>query len=71
MNSQVFYIAGMGAVTSVGGTLKHSAAAINADISSYAVSDYHDKNFNPVKMAKLPDGFFVGEGEHINLLAYR
>ncbi len=70
MHTQVLYIAGMGAVSAAGSTFAKTSAAINANISAYASFDYYDQAFNPIKVAKLPDDFFVAPQEHINLLSY-
>lgn len=70
MHRQVLYIAGMGAVSAAGGTFAQTAAAIKANLSTYTIHDYCDQAFNPIKVAKIPDNFFVAANQHINLLTY-
>jgi len=52
------YIAGMGMITPVGGNVTMTAAAINAGISAYGLSDYDTNSDEPITMAKVPNSVF-------------
>ncbi|RZA08897.1 MAG: hypothetical protein EOO68_01480 [Moraxellaceae bacterium] len=70
MTADIFYIAGMGMVSPLGGTMAQTYAAIKANISGYASSDYFTRAFEPVTLAKIPDDFFTANDDHINCLTY-
>ncbi|HEY6529203.1 MAG TPA: hypothetical protein VIZ65_10955 [Cellvibrionaceae bacterium] len=70
MTANIFYIAGMGMVSPLGGTMAQTYAAIKANISGYACSDYFNKAFEPVTLAKIPDDFFTANDDHINHVTY-
>lgn len=69
LTSSLAYLAGLGTVTAVGGNLAMTAAAINAGISSYQISDFYNENDQPVTMSLVPPAFFselkmdIDEGE--------
>jgi len=52
------YIAGIGMVSSVGGNTAMTAAAVNAGISGYGISEFTGVKNEPVTMASVPDSFF-------------
>ncbi|MFK8017520.1 MAG: hypothetical protein AB8G17_19005 [Gammaproteobacteria bacterium] len=49
------YITGMGLITPVGLNTDQSCAAIRAGVSAYDESEIHNKRFEPMTMALLPD----------------
>ena len=49
------WICGIGMVTPVGGCAAQTAASVRADISAYAESPVHNKWFEPMIMALVPD----------------
>jgi len=53
------YIAGIGMITSLGENFGATTAAVNAGISSYAVSNYYGDNSDPITMANIPDTVFA------------
>ena len=57
-SQQKLYIAGTGVITSVGFNTAMTAAAVNADISAYAASDFINSDGNAVTMALVPRRFF-------------
>ncbi len=52
------YIAGMGMITAIGANLEMTAAALKAEISGYALSDFYNRNDEPITMASVPDAVF-------------
>ncbi len=73
MSAKKLYIANTGMVTPLGGNTLMSVAAVNADISAYALSDYESANGKPLSMAQVPDELFdkmsaeLDEGDRFNL----
>ena len=49
------YVAGVGMITPVGFDAASTAAAVKAGVSRYADSPHYNKNFNPMKMALVPE----------------
>ncbi|MFO1367871.1 MAG: beta-ketoacyl synthase N-terminal-like domain-containing protein [Marinagarivorans sp.] len=70
MNTTIFYIAGMGMVSALGGSLPQTYAAIKAGLSGYSACDFFNQQFKPITAAQIPDSFFTGDGGHSNLLTY-
>ena len=58
----MIYIAGMGMVTSVGANSAMTTASVKANISAYALSDYDNKNDEPITMTQIPGDFFDALG---------
>ena len=71
-NRSGIYIAGIGMITPVGFDTASTFAAVKAGISAYSVSDYFDKNDEPITMASIPDSmlsslkFELDEGDRYN-----
>lgn len=49
------YIAGVGMITPVGANAKMTAAAVKAGISQCAETEFFDQNYEPIRMALVPD----------------
>ncbi|MFK5891689.1 MAG: hypothetical protein QM504_00540 [Pseudomonadota bacterium] len=63
-NTKKVYIAGMGVITPLGDSVEKTAAAVNADMSAYQISEYFTKKQQPITMARVPDEIFTDfEGE--------
>ncbi len=71
------YIAGMGMVSAVGANTAMTAAAVNAGISGYALSEYYGLRDNAVTMANVPNDALaeieaeIDEGNRFNERHYR
>jgi len=52
------YIAGTGMISSVGGDVAMTSAAVNAGISGYGISEFNGVNNESVTMTRVPDSFF-------------
>ena len=49
------FIAGVGMITAVGANAETTTAAVNAGISAFRDSVHFNKNFNPMRMALIPE----------------
>ena len=56
---QLMYIAGMGMITPLGDSVEKTAAAVNAGISAYQVSDFFTKKQQAITTACIPDTVFT------------
>lgn len=56
--SKKLYIAGIGAITSVGGDFESTYTAVEAGISAYELSEFESVNGDALKIAKVPDIIF-------------
>jgi len=71
-DAQKLYIAGMGMITPVGANTAMTAAAVNAGMSAYGLSNYYGQNGQPITMASVPNSVFqkidadIGEGNRYN-----
>lgn len=71
------YIAGIGMVTPVGANTAMTAAAVRAEVSAYAETEYTDPQGLPITMASVPDLAFdtleadIGEGDRFDARHYR
>ena len=71
-DTKKLYIAGMGMITPVGANTAMTAAAVNANISAYAISNFYGHNKQPITMASVPGSVFlnsdaeIGEGSRYN-----
>lgn len=52
------YIAGIGMITPVGGNAQMTAAAVEAGVSGYVLSDFESKSGEPLKLALISDDIF-------------
>jgi len=53
------FVAGMGVITPVGATTEMTAAAVKAGISAYQISDFFNKQQQPITLARIPDEIFT------------
>ncbi len=58
MSQQQLYVAGIGMITSIGVNANTTAAALNAGISGYKLSNYIAKSGKSIIMANVPDEVF-------------
>lgn len=71
------YIAGTGMITPVGANTAMTAAAVNAGISGYQVTEYTDQHGLPITMASIPAPVLdeldakIGEGDRYDARHYR
>ena len=52
------YVAGMGVITPVGATTEMTVASVNAGISAYQISEFVNKEQQPITMSRVPDEVF-------------
>jgi 3-oxoacyl-[acyl-carrier-protein] synthase-1 len=49
------YVAGVGMITPVGFDAASTTAAVRAGVSAYKASEHYNKNYNPMRMAVVPE----------------
>ncbi|PUA27871.1 MAG: hypothetical protein B0W54_15220 [Cellvibrio sp. 79] len=73
-----FYLAASGMTTPLGISTAMTATAVKASICAYSLSDYYNRDFQPVKVAAIPSALFDGQdfdatdwtGSHSRRLAF-
>jgi 3-oxoacyl-[acyl-carrier-protein] synthase-1 len=58
-NTKQFFLASTGMITPLGFNSAMTAAAVNAGISAYSMSDYYNRHFQPVTVTSLPAAIFA------------
>ena len=57
-----FFLAASGMVTPLGANTAMTAAAVNAGVSAYALADFYNRQFQPIKVTTVPPTVFAEQG---------
>ncbi|MGM8224953.1 hypothetical protein ACSV5M_00125 [Cellvibrio sp. ARAG 10.3] len=62
MTSQPLFLAASGMITPLGADTAMTSAAVNAGISAYALADFYNRHFQPIKVTEVPPAVFAAQG---------
>lgn len=65
-NPKCLFLASTGMITPLGANTAMTAAAVKAGVSAYTLSDYYNRNFQPIKVAAIPPALFDGQDMDAN-----